>query len=183
MSGDPVTLRLLRREDFALLAAWLAEPLVARWWNHEFSPAAVERDFGPSVDGGEATEVFLAHVEGRPFGLVQRYAIGAYPEYLEELTPICTVPPGALSIDYLIGDPQARRRGLGTALIATTVADSWRCHPDADDIIVPVSVGNRASWRALEGAGFSRIAAGHLEPDNPVDSRDHYVYRVGRPRG
>ena len=180
MSGDPVTLRLLRREDFALLAAWLAEPLVARWWNHEFSPAAVERDFGPSVDGGEATEVFLAHVGGRPFGLVQRYAIAAYPEYLEELAPICTVPPGALSIDYLIGEPSMRGRGAGAATIAAFVAEGWVRHPTARDVVVPVAAGNVASWRALERAGFTRVAEGPLTPDNPVDPPDHVVYRIRR---
>ena len=47
--------RPLERTDFDLLAAWLAEPLVARWWNHETSPEALERDFGPTIDGNDAT--------------------------------------------------------------------------------------------------------------------------------
>jgi aminoglycoside 6'-N-acetyltransferase len=41
---------------------------------------------------------------------------------------------------------------------------------------VPVSVANRASWRALERAGFHRAATGELTPDNPSDGRDHYIY-------
>jgi aminoglycoside 6'-N-acetyltransferase len=36
-------------------------------------------------------------------------------------------------------------------------------------IVVPIVAGNRASWRALEKAGFVRIAEGDLAPDNPVD--------------
>ena len=47
-------------------------------------------------------------------------------------------------------------------------------------MIVPVHAGNRASWRALERAGFTRVAAGELRPDNPRDSRDHYVYGLNR---
>ncbi len=175
-----MTFRPLRRADFPLLAGWLAEPLVARWWNHETSAAAVERDFGSTVDGQDATEMFLACATDRPFGLIQRYPIGAYPEYLDELSPVCPVPPGALSIDYFIGDPQARGRGLGAAMIATFVADSWVSFSQADDVIVPVAAGNRASWRALENAGFRRIAQGYLQPDNPCDPRDHYIYGIGR---
>ena len=181
MAGTTVTFRPLRRSDFPLLATWLGEPLVARWWNHDSSADAVERDFGPGVDGRDATELFLALVDDRPFGLVQRYAIGSYPKYVEELAPVCEVPEGALSIDYLIGEPAARGRGLGTAMIADLVALSWTACPQAHQVIVPVAAGNRASWRALERAGFRRVAEGELEPDNPKDPRAHYVYRIDRP--
>jgi aminoglycoside 6'-N-acetyltransferase len=66
-------------------------------------------------------------------------------------------------------------------MIARFVQASWPMFPGASAVVVPVSVGNEASWRALERAGFRRIACGQLEPDNPVDSRDHYVYRIDRP--
>ena len=177
----PVTLRPLGRPDFPLLSAWLAEPLVARWWCHETSLEAVERDFGASVDGRDPTEVLLAALDGRTYGLVQRYEIAAEPKYLAELATVCAVPDGALSIDYLVGETWARGCGLGTAMIETAVAEAWLRHPDARDVLVPVAAGNRASWRALERAGFSRVAEGELEPDNPVDPRDHYVYGLRRP--
>lgn len=173
--------RSLRRDDFAVLRRWLAEPLVSRWWNHESTPEAVERDFGPSVDGRDATELFLACVSDRPFGLIQRYPIAAYEEYVAELSQVCPVPPGALSIDYLIGEPQLRGRHLGARMISALVAATWRSCPGADDIIVPVAAGNTASWRALERAGFARIAEGRMTPDNPVDPPDHYVYAIRRP--
>jgi aminoglycoside 6'-N-acetyltransferase len=178
----PITFRPLRRDDFALVATWLAEAVVARWWNHETSPEALERDFGPSVDGADATELFLVVAADRPVGLIQRYPIAAYAEYAEELAPVVAVPEGALSIDYLIGEPGARGRGLGAAMLRLFAEDCWRAHPDADDIVVPVAAGNHASWRALERAGFTRVAEGPLQPDNPVDPPDHVVYRLRRPR-
>ena len=176
-----IAFRPLRRDDFALLGRWLAEPVVAYWWSHETGPAAVERDFGPSVDGRDATELFLAVLDERPFGLVQRYPIAAYPEYADELAPVCAPPAGALSIDYLIGEPGLRGAGLGAAMIAAFVAQTWAAHPGACDILVPVSAGNAASWRALERAGFRRVAEGELRPDNPRESRDHYIYLATRP--
>jgi len=175
-----ITFQPLTREDFPRLGRWLAEPLVARWWHHETSPEAIERDFGPSIDGTDVTELFLVALAGQPIGLVQRYPIAAYPEYVDEFASICPLPAGALSIDYLIGDPSARGQGLGAGLISAFVAQSWTAHPHARDVIVPVCAGNTASWRALERAGFQRIAEGEMEPDNPADPRDHVVYRIGR---
>jgi aminoglycoside 6'-N-acetyltransferase len=171
----------LRRADLPLLSTWLAEPLVARWWSHDTTPEAVERDFGASIDGTDATELFVAAAAGRPFGLIQRYPIAAYPEFVDELSAVCAVPPGALSIDYLIGDPAARGRRRGSAMIAAFVAASWAQCPAATCVVVPVSAGNRASWRALERAGFRLVATGELEPGNPLDPRDHVIYRIDRP--
>ena len=173
-------LRPLTRADLPLLGRWLAEPLVARWWAHDTAPEAVEREFGPAIDGDEPTDLFLGCVDGEPFGLVQIYAIAAYPEYVEELTPVCPVPPGALSIDYLIGEPAARGRGLGAGLIAAAVARAFADHPDARDVIVPVAAANTASIRALQRAGATWYADGELTPDNPADPRDHVVHRFVR---
>jgi aminoglycoside 6'-N-acetyltransferase len=180
VDSGPIAFRPLRRDDFPLLTTWLAEPRVARWWNHETTPEAVERDFGPTIDGHDATEMFVAHLGERPFGFVQRYPVAAYAEYLAELTAITDVPPGALSIDYFIGEPDLRGRGLGAAMIAAFVDRSFTAHPDARDVLVPVSTANAGSWRALQRAGFRRVAEGELAPDNPRDGRDHYVYAIRR---
>ena len=181
-TGGPVlTFRPLRREDFGLLAAWLSEPLVDRWWNDEVAPEALERDYGAAVDGREPTEVFLALADDEPFGLVQRYPVAAYPEDLAELLAVVPVPAGALSIDYLIGEAARRGHGLGAAMVAAFVERTWADHPEASDVVVPVAAGNTASWRTLERAGFVRVAEGEMEPDNPRDPRDHVVYHCARP--
>jgi aminoglycoside 6'-N-acetyltransferase len=171
-----VALRPMTRADLPLLGRWLAEPLVARWWHHESSPEALERDFGASLDGRDATELLLGCTGAGPYGLVQRYPIAAYPEYVEELTGVLPVPPGALSVDYLVGEPDRRGRGLAAAMIDAAVVSGWAVYPSAAHVLVPVALGNTASWRALERAGFRRVAAGELEPDNPADPRDHVVY-------
>jgi aminoglycoside 6'-N-acetyltransferase len=175
-----VAFRPLERADLPLLGRWLAEPLVARWWAHDPSAAAVEHDFGPALDGTDPTELHLACAGDRPFGLLQRYTFAANPEYLVELAPVYPVPEGALSIDYLIGEPAMRGRGAGAAMIAAYVAEGWARHPGARDVVVPVAAGNVASWRALERAGFTRVAEGPLTPDNPIDPPDHVVYRLRR---
>jgi aminoglycoside 6'-N-acetyltransferase len=176
-----LTWRPLTAADLPMLARWLAEPGVARWWNHESSPAAVERDFGPSVRGEEPGEDLVVLVDDRPVGLLQRARISDYPEDLEGFAELVPVPSGAVEIDYLIADPGLRGRGLGTRLISMAVARTWADHPAASAVLVAVVAGNVASWRALEKAGLERVAEGDLTPDNPVDPPLHYVYRADRP--
>lgn len=173
--------RRVTRADFALLARWLATPPVARWWHHEWTPAAVERDFGPSVDGLEPNEDWLALLEGRPVGLVQRSRVVDYEENLRDFSSLVEVPEGALTIDYLLGDPATYGKGLGAAMIDAFVAHSFDELSDAPSVLVAVVADNIASWRALERAGFRRIAEGDLEPDNPVDDPLHFVLRRDRP--
>ncbi|WP_431968689.1 GNAT family N-acetyltransferase [Nocardia sp. bgisy134] len=176
------TWRRVAEADFPLLGGWLARPHVARWWNHETSPEAVRRDFGPTARGEEPAEDLLAHADGVPIGLVQRCRIADYPEYLDELRELAEVPESAMTVDYLVGEPDLVGRGVGSAMIRAALADTWAAYPEADCVIVPVAAANAASWRALEKAGLRRVAEGELTPDNPANGTAHYIYRVDRPR-
>jgi aminoglycoside 6'-N-acetyltransferase len=175
------TFERLTRDDFGLLARWLAEPHVARWWNHDPSPAAVERDFGDTADGREPSKDFLALHDGAPIGLIQYCRFHDYPDYVAEMADVYPVHDGAASIDYLIGDPAKIGRGLGTELIANFVERVWMHEPDTTHLVVPVNSANIASWRALCAAGFRLVARGELEPDNPRDDRLHEILRIDRP--
>ncbi|MFC7344152.1 GNAT family N-acetyltransferase [Saccharopolyspora griseoalba] len=178
-----ISWRRLAEPDFPLLRRWLQQPHVSRWWNHETSAEAVARDFGPAARGAEPAEDLLVLLDGEPVGLVQRCRYGDYPEHLAELAPILAVDVEAVSLDYLIGEPRWTGRGLGPRIIRAIVRATWTDYPAAPSVVVPVSVHNRASWRALEKAGFARVAEGELTPDNPVDDRRHYVYAVDRSGG
>ena len=180
-STAALTWRPLTAADLDMLAEWLREPQVARWWNHETTSAAIERDFGPSVRGEEAGEDLVVSVDGHPIGLVQRSVISDYPEELAEFAAIVDVPDCAVELDYLIGDAAQRGGGLGTRMIVAAVENTWTDYPSAPAVLVAVVAANIASWRALEKAGMRRIAEGPMSPDNPVDDPLHYVYRVDRP--
>ena len=175
-----ITFRRAARADFPLLATWLAAPHVARWWNHDVTAEAVERDFGPSADGAEPSEDHVVLLDGRPIGLIQYCRYADYADHLDELAPLVPVPDDAVSIDYLIGDLSLIGRGLGTAMIVAFSRYIWRTNPRAPCIIVPVSSANEASWRALLAAGFHVAARGSLEPDNPIDDAMHEILRLDR---
>ncbi|CAM3125248.1 GNAT family N-acetyltransferase [Skermania piniformis] len=178
-----ITFRRLARADFPRLAGWLATPHVQRRWAHEVEPAAIERDFGGSIDGTEPSNSWIVAADAVPIGFIQDYAIDAYPEYVAELTPVTDLPPGAVSIDYFIGDERYLGRGVGTRLIAEFCARLWARYPAAPCLVVPVNSQNPASWRALAAAGFRLIAVADLVPDVPGDPPAHHLMRLDRERG
>ncbi|WP_205629169.1 GNAT family N-acetyltransferase [Jiangella muralis] len=175
------TFRPVTRADLPLLGRWLEQPHVARWWNHDTGPEDLERDFGGTADGAEPGEDLLALDDGVPIGLVQRSRLADFAEYRDEFAALTDVPEGAATIDYLVGDQDRVGRGVGTAMIRDVVDDTWRTQPGVPALLVAVVAANRRSWRALERAGFRRVAEGPMEPDNPVDDPLHYVYRLDRP--
>lgn len=176
-----LTWRPVIQEDLALLAEWLARPHVHRYWNHDYSAEGVARDFGPGTRGEEAGEDLLVQLDGAPIALVQRSRIHDYAEDFADLSAIVEVPPGAVTVDYLIADVERTGKGLGTAIIRAVVAETWSVYADAPAIIVAVVAGNIGSWRALEKAGFRRIGEGDMMPDNPIDPPRHVVLRLDRP--
>jgi len=137
-----ISWRPLAGADLPMLAGWLREPEVARWWNHDSSREGVERDFGPSVHGEEPGEDLVVLLDDRPIGLLQRSRIADYPEEVAELGALVAVPDGAVQLDYLIADPALRGQGLGSRMIAAAVADTWRTFPDTPAILVSVVAAN-----------------------------------------
>jgi aminoglycoside 6'-N-acetyltransferase len=175
------TFRRLRRDDFEVLARWLAEPHVAEWWNHEHRTDALEDDFGPTIDGEEPAEDWIAVLDDVPVGVVQYCHFVDYPEYVEEMEPVYPVGDGAGTIDYLVGDPGRVGRGVGTRMIAEFVEFVWSHDPSVTHLVVPVNSANERSWRALLGAGFTLVGRGELDPDNPAHDRLHEILRLDRP--
>ncbi|MFC5288733.1 GNAT family N-acetyltransferase [Actinokineospora guangxiensis] len=176
-----ITWRRLEVTDFPLVAQWLAQPHVHRWWYHEFTMEAVERDFGAACRGEEPGEDWLVSVDGVAVGLMQRCRVADYPEDFEALSAAVETPKTVATLDYLIGDVGMTGKGVGSTMIRWAVEETWRDYPETDVILIPVVAGNLASWRALEKAGAVRVAEAEMEPENPIDETLHYVYRFDRP--
>jgi aminoglycoside 6'-N-acetyltransferase len=164
-----------------MLRRWLLTPHVARWWADDSSDEGLEAMYGGCIDGTEPAELFIAEREGRAIGLAQRFRIDAYSHYRNEIAALTDIPAGTSSIDYLIGPEDATGRGWGTELIRAFTTLLWQDDGTTAAIIVPVHAENLRSWRVLERAGFRRVAAGPLTPDNPIDTTDHFIYRLDRP--
>ena len=163
-----------------MLAGWLARPHVERWWREEHDLDAVEKKYGPCIDGSDPTEVFIVEVEGRPVGMVQRYLLDDEPGWRGSLAP-AAVRDNAAGIDYLLGEEDVTGRGLGPVVIAAFVESTWSRYPQVVEVVTSVAQDNRRSWRALEKAGFARTWAGDIVSDDPSDEGPSYVYSLRRP--
>ena len=175
-------MRPLTRDDFGLLSRWLAAPHVQQWWRQPSSLEAVEQEYGAAVDGKEPTDVFVVEWDGRSIGIIQRYRLSDYPKS-QAVLAVTGTPAEAVSVDYLIGEPDQIGRGIGPQVIERCVADSWVKYPDVSAVVVPVQQENRRSWRALEKVGFERAWSGMLDSDDPSDDGPSYVYVLRRGRG
>jgi aminoglycoside 6'-N-acetyltransferase len=176
-----IALRPATRDDFTMLSRWIAAPHVARWWADDPAPAAVEKQYGPSVDGRDPTRLRIILADGVPAGFLQWYPMSGEPEYARELADVLPVEEGDASLDYLIGEPAMLRRGIGSAAIRAACEEVWRV-PELRRVVVPVHADNAASRAALLRAGFGAVAEGELEPDNPADDRRHVIHVLSRPR-
>jgi aminoglycoside 6'-N-acetyltransferase len=149
-----LSFRPLQRDDFGLVLRWLRAPHVRRWWPSPDDPteADVEEQYGPSVDAVAPMEVFVIGVGALPVGVIQRYRQVDWPEWDEAVGV-----PGAAGIDYLIGEPDHLRRGIGTAAITAFARLVLDRYPEVDAVVAAPQLGNRPSCRALERAGFDLV--------------------------
>lgn len=180
MPTDQLSFRALTRDDFPLIAEWLSQSHVSQWWRHEPTPAAVEADFGPAVDGTDPTDLILVLSDDRPIGLMQSYRIGDNQEWLAALQ-VVNSHEDSVGIDYFIGELDATGHGVGTGMIRLFTDRIWSQYPDAPAIVVAVNQNNIASWRALEKSGFRRAWSGILESDDPSDKDPSHLYQLFPP--
>lgn len=151
-----VSFRRLVDDDLPLMFRWLNEPGVVEWWEgDDVSWEAVVKDYGSvRADPTDRTELWMASVAGRDIGWIQCYPSVDEPDDAEAWWAL-GVDRTAAAIDYLVGDPSDRGRGLGTAMVRSFVAEVvFGLHPDWTQACAAPQVGNIASWRSLEKAGF-----------------------------
>ncbi|HEY5245297.1 MAG TPA: GNAT family N-acetyltransferase [Acidimicrobiales bacterium] len=172
-----IDFRRLARSDFGALSGWLSEPEVRRWWREDPALDAIETRYGPIVDGDDPTEVFVVVVDGVASGIIQRYRTADDPDWARALRTAvpATVRTPSAGVDYLLGRPDVRGRGVGTAAIDAFSATVFDELLDVTTIVASVQQANRASWRALERAGYRRVWAGRLDTADPSDDGPAYV--------
>jgi aminoglycoside 6'-N-acetyltransferase len=149
---DP-TFRPSTAADLPMLHRWLNEPGVVEWWEgDDVSWDAVVRDYGPDRDDG--TEHWIATIDGRDIGWIQCYAVKDSEDERAAWFPL-GVSEDAAGIDYLLGEPVERGKGVGSAMIRAFVDQVvFGRHAEWTQACASPYAANVASCRALEKAGF-----------------------------
>lgn len=153
------TFRLLVDDDLELMHTWLNEPGVVRWWEgDDVTPNGVWSTYSPNrpgaLAGTDSTENWLGLIDGEPTGWICCWPV---LEGLEESKPWFPlgVEETAAGIDYLVGAPVERGKGIGSAMIRSFALDIvFGQHPWFTQAAAGPYTENVASCRALEKAGF-----------------------------
>jgi aminoglycoside 6'-N-acetyltransferase len=169
-----IEVRPMTEADLPLVAGWLREPDVARWWLQDETEQAQLQEYADRLAGrGDAATTLLIVVQRGhgPVGWCQWYRWDDYPDEARELQ----ANPGEVGLDYALGESGATGRGLGTAMIAALVQEVRSHHPGCGVLVEP-EAANAASRRVLERNGFELVDVRPLafEPND----RPMAIYRL-----
>jgi len=167
-----ITFRLMTRDDYPLLLEWHRRPHVEQWWTKRTTMEEIEEHYGPTIDGTEPTDHYLALLDGGPLGMIQTYLVADYPDY----AALIGEGEGAAGLDLFIGEEELTGRGLGTELIRRFTEEIVFARPDTTAATADPDVRNEASIRAFEKAGFRRAR----EVRDPTDDELHVLMRRTR---
>jgi len=167
-----ITFRPMSRDDLPLVHEWHQRPHVQEWWVERKTFEETEAHYGPTIDGVEPTDHYIALLDGEPFGLIQTYLVSDYPDY----AALIEEGEGTAGVDLYIADPANTGRGLGTEMLRRFVEEIVFARPETVAVTADRDVRNRASIRAFEKAGFLRVR----ELVDPQDDELHVLVRRDR---
>jgi len=154
MAVPEVEFRALEEGDFPLLARWLAEPQVRRFYQK--TPVTLDeiaREYGPAVHCEEPTLCHLALSADTPFAYLQCYRNADYPDWAATIGA-----EDGVSIDFYIGDPAFLHRGLGrAALLGYLRRVAFARYADERRAYIGHELTNGTALRCSEAAGFRRL--------------------------
>ncbi len=156
LSPDPYGFRLAAAGDLPMLAHWLRQPEVARWWPGPDEQLALLA--GDLED--PRTVMRIVCFEDRPFAYVQDYEVHDW-----EQAHLAGFPAGARAIDTFIGEADMRGQGHGAAYL-NRLARSLR-DEGAPVVVIDPDPRNRRARAAYAKAGFREHGL-VATPDGPA---------------
>jgi aminoglycoside 6'-N-acetyltransferase len=152
-----VALRALALGDLRVVMRWLVLPHVAAHWD---SPQAAMGQIGASLESPDVSP-FMIVAAGKPTGYLQIYAATDDPFWRGH-----DLPRETFGIDLFIGDPEALRRGYGSACLKLAAAHLLDI-PGVARVQGDPDPKNEAALRAFAKAGFQRRDT-ITTPDGPA---------------
>ena len=146
-----LALRPFQQADLPLMRRWLTLPHVAEWYTE---PEDWFYELEHREDEFRWLHHFIVECDELPIGFCQFYEYYLSGETWHGNLPL----EGAYSIDYLIGEAEYLRKGLGRTIVLELTAQI-RGQEGARRILVQPEPENAASCNTLLSAGFSFDAA------------------------
>lgn len=107
---DKISLRSANEADFPLIGTWLHKEYIKKWYGDPEEWLAEIRN-----ESGEFSWLnhYIVMYKSTPIGFCQYYDCAQTPEGFEWENE----PQGTFAIDYLIGEEQYLKKGLGSGII------------------------------------------------------------------
>jgi aminoglycoside 6'-N-acetyltransferase len=146
MQPDRYEFAPVTRDDLPLMASWLSQPHVTRW----FGDAEARLRWITDVLDDAAVEAFLVRHEDRPIGYIQ-----IYDPVAEKNHPYADQPAGTYGIDQFIGKAELIGRGHGPRFIDIFVRNRFAA--GVRRVVTDPDTGNAVAIRAYRKAGFAPV--------------------------
>lgn len=143
---EKIILREMKQDDLPRFREWLYSPHVAKWYH---DPGSWIEEVEKQDSEFRWVHHFMVEADGRSVGFCQYYACGDSDELWQGYTDM----GGSYSIDYLIGDKEYLRKGVGRQIVQQ-LAEKIKLHDDAERIVVEPERENKASCGLLSSCGF-----------------------------
>jgi aminoglycoside 6'-N-acetyltransferase len=137
------TFRAVIEADLPMIAAWLAEPHVAEWWDDPEAEVAAIRDHMDSI----SVEPLIIELDGEPIGYLQ-----SYDPHLEDDHPYADQPFGTLGVDLSIGKAELIGIGHGSAILRQFSDELFA--EGVPRVVIDPDPANTRAIRAYAKAGF-----------------------------
>lgn len=139
-------------DDFALLARWLSDERVLRFYegrDHPFTMEMVKQKYGARVLTQDGVTPCIMLYEGYPIGYLQYYQ--ADPQEYE-----FEVHGKIYALDLFIGEPAYWGRGLGPGFIRLLLCYLLE-EKGADWVLLDPHIDNLRAIRCYEKCGFRKL--------------------------
>jgi len=147
MYGESMILRKCTDNDISTIETWLNKEYIKKWYGDPNEWLDEIRNLSGAFDW---LNHFIAEHEGTPIGFCQYYDCSKTPKGYEWDNE----PPGTFGIDYMIGEEQFLKKGLGSAMIQLLI-DLIKSNENVKQIFADPVKENKASIKLLEKNGFA----------------------------
>ncbi|MFJ7666378.1 GNAT family N-acetyltransferase [Lysinibacillus sp. NPDC097195] len=168
MLPNPINIRKMTENDYAIMAKWLSTKEVLEFYgdvNSPFSLAQVKQKYEPRVLGESPVSSFIVELNHLPIGYMQYYIIKANDQKEFGYTENQVI----YGIDQFIGYPSLFNKGYGTIMVRHFI-DFIINTTDAEVIIVDPEISNTRAIRCYEKCGFSIV--------KKIQNESHFLMEI-----
>jgi acetyl CoA:N6-hydroxylysine acetyl transferase len=151
-SGEFSLRRLDLDRDLDLVHAWMNDPEVARFWKMPW-PREQIASYLRRQDRSAHSTPYLGELDQVPMSYWELYRAD-----LDPLAQHYAAREHDAGVHMLLGPAECRGRGLAVSLFRAVCSWQLESDPDAARVVAEPDVENTRVIRALERAGFERIA-------------------------